>query len=393
MMNREILIHACHGRLMGALVEEGHLCEYWVQNENEAVGQVIKGRVERIVPGMKAAFVNIGQEKNGFLPLDEGGGALPLQCGQEILVQIKKAAQGTKGAFLTREISLSGNALLYLPLTPKIGVSKRITDEEQRDALYALGSALAQPGTGIVMRSNALSMSEEEIVEELQELKEKWHQIVRRSGQFNAPAQMSQNSTHLHRLLKDYAGRINQLVTDDEETLRTFEPFVQCQRYDGDTDLFVLYGISKQVEEALHSKVWLKSGGYLIIDACEALTAIDVNTGKFTGKKLLEETLFKLNLEACQTIARQIRLRGLAGILIIDFIDMADEAHRQQVVEALSQAFSEDRQKTVIHGFTSLGLMEMTRKKDQMPLGQRLTLPCPQCHGTGYIKGEDVRDA
>jgi len=214
-----------------------------------------------------------------------------------------------------------------------------------------------------------------------------------RCGQKSAPAAISPQTTHAHRLLKDYNGRIERILTDDKASLETFEGIAPTQFYQGDTDLFELYGIHKQLEQALGSKVWLKSGGYLIIDACEALTVIDVNTGKFTGKKLLEETLFKLNLEACKTIAQQVRLRSLAGILIIDFIDMQEESHKQQIADALREAFKEDRQKTVLHGFTSLGLMEMTRKKDQPPLKQWLTAPCTHCRGTGYIKGEDERNA
>jgi len=392
-MKREILIHTVGGKLMGALMEDGQLSEYWRQTEGETVGQIIKGRVERIVPGMKAAFVDIGQEKNGFLPLDEGGGPLPLQSGQEVLVQVKKAAQGTKGAFLTRDVSLAGKYALYLPFNNRIGISQRITDESQRRALHALGEKLLKPGTGLVMRSNALQATFEEILEETENLHNLWQNVIKQCGQKSAPAAISPQTTHAHRLLKDYNGRIERILTDDKASLETFECIAPTQFYQGDTDLFELYGIHKQLEQALGSKVWLKSGGYLIIDACEALTVIDVNTGKFTGKKLLEETLFKLNLEACKTIAQQVRLRSLAGILIIDFIDMQEESHKQQIADALREAFKEDRQKTVLHGFTSLGLMEMTRKKDQPPLKQWLTAPCTHCRGTGYIKGEDERNA
>lgn len=388
-MKREILIHAVDGHLMGALVEDGHLCEYWKQDESEAFGQIIKGRVERIVPGMKAAFLNIGQEKNGFLPLDEGGGPLPLQCGQEILVQIKKAAQGTKGAFLSRDVSLAGQYVLYLPLTDRVGVSKRVTDEEQRNKLHLLGCTLKAVGCGLVMRQNALDASVEDINAEIQTLNALWESVQKQLSLQNAPAGITMKDTRAHRLWKDYAGRLSGLVTDDVGTYNEFSQLCNCQMYSGDTDLFDLYGVSKQIAQALNKKVWLKSGGYLIIDPCEALTVIDVNTGKFTGKKLLEETLFKLNLEACQTIARQVRLRGLAGILIIDFIDMTEEKHREQIIGALTEAFKEDHQKTVLHGFTSLGLMEMTRKKDQPPLHQWLAVPCPRCNGTGNIKGVD----
>lgn len=391
-MKREIIIHRLNGQLMGALTEDGHLCEYWRQGEIELAGQIYKGRVERVVPGMKAAFVDLGLDKNGFLPLDEGGDDCPLQTGQEIIVQIKKAPQGTKGAFLTREISLAGEYVLVLPVTQRIGVSKRVNDPLERERLHQLAQALKKE-TGLIMRANSLEADVSRIQQEIDTLCGVWQDLKTVANGHNAPYPLSNGNTHAQRLLRDYVSRMHKLVTDDADIYDQYKDLVECQLYEGETDLFAIYNIPKQLEQALHPKVWLKSGGYLVIDPCEALTVIDVNTGKFTGKRLLEETILKLNMEACEMIARQVRLRSLAGIILIDFIDMETQEHRDKVAEALRNAFKEDRQKTVLHGFTSLGLMEMTRKKDQPPLKQWLSTPCRHCHGLGYLKGDDETHA
>lgn len=387
-MLREIIIHEKNGTLFGALVENGVLCEYWQEEETPLSGQIMKGRVERYIPGMKSTFVSIGMEKNGFLPMHEQLEEKPLPTGQEILVQIKKDPQGTKGAYLSQKIALPGETCIYLPLQHRVGISSKIDDEQQRRSLQEMAERLCGDGEGLIMRTHAVDASEEQIYREMVTLKEEWKNLQQESMKHIAPWCAEIRNNGIARMLADYADRVDRIVTDVPMISECYSGQISCDNYTGQTDLFELYSIGKQLDKALWPNVWLKSGGYLVVDACEAMTVIDVNTGKFVGSGQLEETLFKLNLEACQTIARQVRLRNLSGIILIDFIDMKEEAHYLKVQEALKEAFREDRQKTVLHGFTSLKLFEMTRKRNAPPLAQWLTEPCPHCQGTGRLKGE-----
>lgn len=369
-----------------ALVEDGKLCEYLLDDVSAASAEAVYvGRVERIVPGMKAAFVDIGQEKNGFLPLEERSqtAALPkLQTGDNVLVQVKKAAQGTKGAFLTRDVTLCGQAVILMPLNRYVGVSSRIENEEERRALQSAGKEIAAGKFGLIMRNAALTTSEEEIRSEAAELMLIWDEICRASPTAHVPSLIHQPRTHLDSLLDDYRHRgIDRIVTNDAalgNLLKDIAPVTLAS-----DELMTIARLTHQRDKALQRHVWLDSGASLVIDPCEAMTVIDVNTAKFTGKRDLEQTILKTNLEACREIARQVRLRNLGGIIMIDMIDMETEEHRGMVLESLRQAFAADRVKTVVHGFTSLGLVEMTRKKSRVPLRDEWTRPCRACHGTG----------
>ncbi len=389
---REIILYQEKNICHAALLEDGDVCEYHVYEAGRSTslaGAIIKGRVERIVPGMDAAFVNIGLEKNGFLPLKEapgfvkGNSAKPsLQTGQEVLVQVKKEPVGEKGAYLTQDITFPGTYAVFLPLDSFVGVSQRVQNNIEREALLQIGNQLKPDGTGLVMRSAALHANLEDISQEIASLNEAWLSVKLLYPIKNAPQLLFQSPDPFAELLRDYpAGEISRIVTNLS--------FISAEgievSYVPDTDLLTVYGIKAQVEKALSRKVWLKSGGYLIIDICEAMTVIDVNTGKFTGSKLLEETIFNLNKEALREIVRQTRLRGLGGIILIDFIDMKSELHRQTVLESLQSELKKDRIKTVVHGFTSLGLMECTRKKTRQPLRESLTDTCPKCMGSGRI--------
>ena len=366
-----------------ALVEDQRLCEFLLDDGAAAAEAIYTGRVERIVPGMKAAFVDIGQEKNGFLPLEEKSKALvlpKLQTGDTVLVQVKKAAQGTKGAFLSRDLTLCGHGVILMPLNRYIGVSSRIETESARARLQEIGRSIAQDRFGLVMRATAENLTPEELAGESEQLLEAWQDIVRRAPTAHVPSVIHQPRTQLQSLLDDYRSRgIYRVVTNDAVLAEELADMLPVHMAGDD----LMERWNTQRDKALGRHVWLDSGASLVIDICEAMTVIDVNTAKFTGKKNLEETLLKTNLEACREISRQVRLRNLGGIILIDMIDMMSDDQRQHVLAALKDAFALDRVKTVVHGFTSLGLVEMTRKKSRVMLREEWTKPCSTCRGSG----------
>lgn len=368
-----------------ALVEDGKLCEYLLDDASSAAEAIYVGRVQRMVSGMKAAFVDIGQEKNGFLPLEERSqsATLPkLQTGDTVLVQVKKETQGTKGAFLTRDLTLCGETVILMPLNRYVGCSSRITEESTRKALLSMGRDIACGAFGLIMRNSAENAPEERIRAEVEQLRVLWESIRQAAPTAHVPSMLHKPRTQLNALIDDYRHRgIDRFVTNDEALagdLGSIAPVTLASN-----QLMTIARLTLQLEKALQNHVWLDSGASLVIDPCEAMTVIDVNTAKFTGKKDLNETILKTNLEACREISRQVRLRNISGIILIDMIDMEQPEHRQQVLDALAEAFAADRVKTVIHGFTSLGLIEMTRKRSRCTLREEWTRPCPACRGTG----------
>lgn len=368
---RTLLVHQGEKPLIGIL-EDGKLAEVFFPQEGDTAEAVLLGRVERIVPGMKAAFVDIGQEKNGFLPLEEKNTGLSYpKTGDAVIVQIRKEAQGVKGAFLTRDISLCGEHMLLTPMSRMIGVSSKITEDGKRKALKETGRAIAQERFGLVMRTAAENAPEEELAAEAERLFQQWEQIRRAAPTAHVPSILMQPRSTLEAVLDDYRPRgIDQIVTDDPAVAEKAAGIAPVQVIP--ENLLTICKIESQLKKAQERRVWLSSGGTLVIDPCEAMTVIDVNTAKFTGKRALEDTVLRLNLEACGEIARQVRLRNLSGIIIIDMIDMKTPEHRQMVLDALEEAFASDRVKTVIHGLTSLGLVEMTRKRSRPPLREML---------------------
>ena len=368
-----------------AVYEDGKLCEYLLDDgEGAATDAVILGRVERVVKGMNAAFVNIGQEKNGFLPLNEKSdsfSAMPLREGMRIAVQVKREAHEQKGAFLSRDITLCGVYVILMPLNRYVGVSSRIEGEGQRSRLRSFGREIADGRFGLIMRLASANAPEEVILEEIDELLAKWHTIQEDILAKPAPSVIYQPDSFLGSILRDYAPRgIDEIVTDDAAlavSLRKDYPVRECVP---DID-----EIHRQRDKAFERFVWLKSGGSLIIDQCEAMTVIDVNTGKFTGKRLMDDTVLQLNMEACAEISRQLRLRAVGGVIVIDFIDMKREEDREKVLAALAEACANDRIVNYVHGFTTLGLVEMTRRRSRQSLREQLTVPCSCCRGSGRI--------
>lgn len=350
-----------------AVMEDGCLVEFLTDDGDAAAESIYLGRVERVVPGMKAAFVQIGQEKNGFLPLEEKPELPRLQAGQHIIVQVRKEAQGVKGAYLTRDISLCGEYVLLSPMNRMIAVSSRIKSDGVKKALKELGRSISQGEYGLVMRAASADADEETVRAEAQMLLARWQEISRKAPTAHAPSVLHSVRTALDSVLDDYVPRgIDRIVVNDPSLAQRLADIAPVRL--SDEVMFDAARISTQLLKGLERRVWLESGGNLVFDPCEAMTVIDVNTAKFTGKRELAETVLQLNLEACAEIARQVRLRNCSGIIIIDMIDMASKEHRQAVLHELERCFAQDRIKTVIHGFTSLGLVEMTRKRMRPPL-------------------------
>ncbi|MBR4081671.1 MAG: Rne/Rng family ribonuclease [Clostridia bacterium] len=371
-----------------AVVEDDRLVEYLCDNgQYDVADAVYLGRVERVVSGMNAAFVDIGQKRSGFLPLKEKSRTcLPvkLQAGMRILVQIRREAHDQKGAFLSRDITLPGQYVLLMPMNRYVGVSGKITDEAVRSRLSALGREIAGDRFGLVMRTSAQEASDAMIAAEAENLHESWLAMEKEAATAHAPSVITADTSLLTGVIRDYAPRgIDRVITDCSDIAGLFAGIYPVES--APATLMEDAGLIRQRDKALERFVWLKSGGSLMIDPCEAMTVIDVNTGKFTGSRMLEDTAVRLNCEACGEIARQLRLRNIGGVIVIDFIDMKDEASRSQVLEALQSALMSDRIKTVVHGFTSLGLVEMTRKRSHVPLRDEWSRPCSHCGGSGRI--------
>lgn len=379
-----------------ALLDETRLLEFYQEDTGaqSLVGSVFLGRVERVLPDVKAAFVKMGLAQNGFLPLREAesyhrtSGSASLMTGQDVLVQVKKDPRGEKGAFLTRDIGLPGQYVLLMPKNRFAGLSRRVTGEEDRARAQALGRRIADGRFGLIVRHAALFAPVAEAQAEAEALWQEWCEIEQHAQYVKAPALLHAEPSMISVLLRDYAARHPIEVLSHLEppetppqgvTWRTL-PAVEMEA------AWSAARVEKQVDEALCRRVLLPGGGSLVIDEREALTTIDVNSGSTVTAADGETLAVEENLRAAAEAARQIRLRNLSGILLIDFIDMQSDADRGRVLAAMEQAASDDRVKTVIHGFTSLGLLEMTRKRTRDTLSDTLTQPCDACHATGRVR-------
>jgi len=421
-MSSEILINITPMETRVALVEDGVLQEVSVERTQNRgiVGNIYKGKVVRVLPGMQAAFVDIGLEKAGFLHVDDihkpdndqghnsGNGKnldikQCLQEGQSVIVQVIKEAISTKGVRLATKLSVSSRYLVYMPGVSHIGISQRIEGEEERLRLrQQLDAALegCQSGGGYILRTAAEGADKTDLAKDVEFLQQLWGYVFETSKALKAPALVYEDLPLFLRTLRDMLSpKIERVRVDSKpahnelcEFAQRFNPATESiiEFYSEIQPLFYLHGVEADIASALEPKVPLKSGGYLIIEQTEAMITVDVNTGAFVGRKNLEETTFKTNLEAASTIARQLRLRNLGGIIVIDFIDMMDEEHRRQVLQALEKALSSDRAKTGIASVSALGLVEMTRKRTSESLGRILCQPCPVCEGKGQLKSVET---
>jgi len=410
--NQDILINWAPQETRVAIIENGAAQELHIERtlERGLVGNVYLGKVARVLPGMQSAFVDIGMERAAFLhvaDLNAHAGAradtppIPIERllfeGQTITVQVIKDAIGTKGARLSAQISIAGRMLVFLPQDNHIGISQKIGSPELREQLRARMQALAgSEGGGFILRTNAEEATDTELADDIAYLRKTWG-LIRERSHSQAPGRLLHQDLSLtERVLRD-------LTTDATQTIRidsklqfdalsafgeTYMPgaVAKLDLYRGERPIFDLFGIEEEIARALARRVDLKSGGYLIIDRTEALTTIDVNTGGFVGARNFEDTIFKTNLEAAGSIARQLRLRNLGGIIIADFIDMTREDHQQAVLAELRKQLARDRTRTTVSGFTQLGLVEMTRKRTRESLAHMLCEPCPTCQGRGQVK-------
>ncbi len=387
---------------------------------------VVKGRVTRVLPGMQAAFVDIGLEKAAFLYvgdyLDEQGRLDPddededprprrgrgrnasravpnietvLREGQEIIVQVAKEPIGTKGARITSHVSIAGRHLVLTPWAKRVGVSRRIDSDRERRRLRDVVTRLSPGGIGFIIRTAGEGTSEADLEADVNYLSSVWDEIQQRKGRVAAPAVLFEELALPLRAIRDFANsRTRRIAIDDPDTHRTMQEFLsrfvadprpQLELYTGALPIFDHFGIEASIDENLGRKVWLRSGGYLIIDQSEALTSIDVNTGRYVGKRDLEETVLKTNLEAAQEVVHQLRFRNIGGLIIIDLIDMESAENREKVYRALQEALREDKARTNLLKISELGLVEMTRKRTRENLVQQLCEPCSYCDGRGYV--------
>ena len=419
-MSEEILVNVTPRETRVALVENGVLQEVHVERASRRglVGNIYKGKVSRVLPGMQAAFINIGLERAAFLhasdivplvdeptePFSSNGHAHTtenitslLHEGQDVLVQVIKDPLGTKGARLTTHITIPSRYLVFMPDSHHIGISQRIEDAAERERLRDIIASFPDLAEGgYIVRTNAEGVGEAELAADAAFLRKLWDAIRERIKTTPVARVIHEDLTLPFRTLRDMVEvEVEKIRVDSRETwakmqafAREFVPGVteRIEHYAGERPIFDLYGVEDEIAKALQRKVLLKSGGYLIIDQTEAMTTIDVNTGAFVGHRNLEETIFKTNLEAASAIARQLRLRNLGGIIIIDFIDMTDDEHKRQVLRTLEKALERDHAKTQICEISPLGLVEMTRKRTRESLEHVLCETCPACHGRGTLK-------
>lgn len=419
-MSSDILVEAMYGRTRVALLEEGRLRELYSEQSGseKLVGNIYMGCVENVLPGMQAAFVDIGLGKNAFLyagdlkPSPDCQFAdrelrmaqIPIQklvhCGQEIMVQIIKEPGGAKGPRISTHVTLPGRVAVLLPTVEYVGVSRRIASESEREELRRRMTALKPEGMGVIVRTAGEDASDAEFMADIEQLTELWNEICSHAQYTKAPKLIHADETLVLRAVRDMltvAGR-HMLIEDEacyEEALKAAREFApalaeRIDRYTAPRPLFELYDVENQAARALSRRIWLKSGGYIVIDYAEAMTVIDVNSGKYIGKSGLQDTVVKVNMEAAEEIANQLRLRDIGGIIVIDFIDMELPQNQEKVINTLKAALKRDHTRTNVIGLTGLGMLEMTRKKIHHTIINSFTRPCGKCGGNGWVYSPDT---
>ena len=425
-MKQEIFINSTPQESRIAIMEDGLLAEFLIERKEEmgVAGNIYKGKVARVLPGMQAAFIDIGMEKAGFLhasdfstepqdvpltgddvefeeaPKPRPSRRLPLEKqlsrNEEVLVQVAKDPLGTKGARVTSHVSLPGRYMVFMPGTKHIGISRRIESEDERNRLKEIAQSLGTEKGGFILRTACEGLSKREIQRDLHFLTKLWASIQHKAERATAPSLIHQDLDLIARTIRDFfTGDTERVVIDSPRDYRRVVDFVgqfmprlksKIVLYNDKEPLFEQHGIEEKIAKALERRVWLRSGGYIIIERTEALTAVDVNTGRFVGKRNQEDTILKTNLEAVQEVVRQLRLRNAGGIIIIDFIDMEKEGNRKKVYDALKEALKRDKARTNILKISELGLVEMTRQRTRESLENQLLRACPHCEGRGRIK-------
>jgi len=413
-MPEQILINFTPQETRVAVMHQGVAQELHIERNGSRglVGNIYMGKVVRILPGMQSAFIDVGLERTAFLHVADILEARPnghanepprpiermLSEGQSLMVQVIKDPIGTKGARLSTQISIAGRMLVYLPQEKHIGVSQRIEDEGERESLREKLTQLVpeDEAGGFIVRTMAEGASESDLANDIAYLRKIWAELRTRTRTAAPPALIYQELNLAQRVLRDFVNpETVRIVIDSRENFHRLTSFADVytpavrsmlEHYTGERPLFDLFGVEDEIQKALARRVELKSGGYLIIDQTEAMTTIDVNTGGFVGVRNFDDTIFKTNLEATQTIARQLRLRNLGGIIIIDFIDMENTEHRTAVLAEFNKALSRDHTRLTVNGFTALGLVEMTRKRTRESLAHVLCEQCPTCDGRGEVK-------
>lgn len=416
-MVNEIIVDVSPGEIRVGILEDKELAEIHIERTNHQglVGNIYRGKVSSVLPGMQAAFIDIGYEKNAFLYV---GDAVPkkeysddesevncnyeeynisdiLKVGQEITVQVIKEPIGTKGPRVSTHITLPGRNLVLLPNADYIGISRRIENDAERQKLKKIAEKLKPQNMGLIVRTVSEGKEESDFVEDVSFLIKLWAKIKESENNGPVPRCIHRDINLIYRSVRDlFTWDVNKFIINSEkeyskvlELVEMISPLLKSrvELFQKDYKIFDYYQIESKIERALSRKVWLKCGGYIIIDKTEALTVIDVNTGKFVGESNLEETVLKTNIEATREIAKQLRLRDIGGIVIIDFIDMNNAEHQQLVLDSLKQSLKDDRTKTIVLGMTELGLVEMTRKKIRQELSTVISCDCPICDGAGRV--------
>nr|MBI3613682.1 Rne/Rng family ribonuclease [Nitrospirota bacterium] len=428
-MALEIAISMTREETRAAVLDNRVVTELYVDRakHKDFVGNIYKGKVVKVLPGMQAAFVDIGLEKAAFMHVsdlsgeaepgdtlvdneeDDKGPEMPrprrqgskpieqlLNEGQELMVQISKGPIGTKGPRVTTYVSLPGRYLVFMPNVEHIGVSRRIPKDEERARLKEIMKRVRHPGSGYIVRTVSEGVKEEELRSDVEFLNVLWQDVLKKREQLPAPCALHTDLTLTFRVVRDlFTKKVDRLLIDSRSEYEAVKNFVhrfmpeqtsRIQYYDKEESLFDYLGIEMEIARAMNRKVWLKSGGHIVVDHTEAMTVVDVNTGRFVGKRDQEETILKNNLEAVKEIAYQIKLRGIGGIIIIDFIDMEREKNRDKVYQALVEAMGSDKARTRISRISDLGLIEISRERVREDLLRAMSEPCHYCEGRGYTK-------